>query len=391
MREEIDLDAVATVRPEAAVIDAMLPWLLERHANPESRHARGAAAARAREQAREEVAALVRARPEEVVFTSGATEANNLALKGAARIARGRGLVRVAVPAHDHPSLLHPARTLGREGFELTALPVGRDGRLDPLSLETGPWGVVAFSHAHAELGALQPAEAIARLVRRGGGITILDATLTAGRLPLDLEALGLPDLLTLSFHHMGGPIGVGALVIRDDLPLPPLLEGGVQERGYRPGSPNLAGIIGAGVSARLARNTIDKRARRLARLGRILAERILSIPGVRRTGAPPELRLPGHLSVRVDGVDGEALLVALETRGVLAATGSPCADEAGVASSSLLAAGYTRAEIRGTVLLCIPPTGGLGEGDIREATVIFGEEVLRLRALAGRMAAATG
>ncbi len=381
----VDLDGIATARPEPAVVEAMLPWLSGRHANPESLHSRGAAARLAIEQAREEVAALVGARPEEIVFTSGVTEANNLGLKGAAALARRYGRPSIAVPAHEHPSLLHPARTLARDGCDLEILPVGRDGLVAASSLPSRAPDLVAFAHAHAELGSLQPAAALCARVRERGGRLLLDAALTAGRIPLDLEHLGGPDLLSLSFHHMGGPMGVGALVGREGLPISPLIEGGVQERGYRPGSPHLAGIVGAGAAARHARLELGERTSRLDRLGRLLAGALLLVEGVARTGPPPDERLPGHISVTVSGVDGEALVLALEERGVLAATGSPCASEAGLPSASLRAAGYTALEARGASVFCLPPTMIPGEVDLQSVVTVFHDEVRRLRSLSGR------
>ena len=384
----LNLDGVATSAPVPEAVEAMLPWLSRRHANPASPHRLGAAAALALEEARAQVAALVGAEPKGVVFTSGATEANNLAIKGAARLARREGRVRLAVPAHEHPSLLHPARSLARGPWELVRIPVDRTGRLNPSSVPDGPLGLGALAHAHAELGALQPAAELVEAIHERGGLALVDATLTAGRIPLDLHSLGQPDLLTLSFHHMGRPMGVGALIVREDLALPPLLEGGVQEMGYRPGTPNVAGCVGAGVASRLGREETRRMAELLSRLGRLLADGLLQAPGVHLTGPELDSRLPGHISVLVEGVDGEALLVAMEERGILAATASPCADEAGLPSASLLAAGYSRDEARSAFLFCFPPTRELDAVDIKKVATCFQEEVQRLQILTGRMAA---
>lgn len=388
----VDLDGIATSTPELAVVDAMVPWLSRRHAHPASLHARGLDARIAVEESRREVAALVGSGADEIVFTSGATEANNLGLKGAAALARRRGSLRIAVPAHEHISLLHPARSLRRAGWILEEIGVERDGLVKPESPPfDAPLGVVAFSHAHAELGALQPAAEICARSRSQGASVLLDATLTAGRVPVDLKEMGNPDLVTLSFHHMGGPMGVGALVVRAGLPIPPLLEGGAEEGGYRPGSPNLAGIVGAGVAARLARESMGDRCSALARLGEILMDGVLSIPCIRRTGPPLASRLPGHISFLVEGVDGEALIVALASRGVLAATGSPCASQAGLPSACLLAAGYTATEARGAMVFSIPPTAGPDEAGILQALCCLREELRRLLEVSGGVARARG
>ncbi len=377
----LDLDGVATSMPERSVVEAMLPWLSDLHASTDSSSARGGAARRAIEEARSEVAALVGAHDDEVVFTSGATEANNLAVKGAAALlGRGRRTPRIAVAAHEHASMLHPARSLSRDGCTLEVLSVGRDGLLDPEAVASRAPDLLAFGHAHGEIGSLQPAARLSALVREQGGIVALDAALTAGRIPLDLAHLGEPNLLTLSFHHMGGPSAIGALVLREGIPIPPLIEGGAQERGYRPGSPNLAGIVGAGVAARLARGDAARRAEALDRIGRALFREITAIAGVRSIGPPPESRLPGHVSVIVDGVDGEALVVSLEHRGILAATASPCATEAGLPSASLRAAGYAAEEARRVVVFCIPPTTIPEEAAAVRAVALLRDEIHRLR-----------
>ncbi len=383
----IALDAVWTVRPAPAVAEAMLPWLSERHALPGSPGPAGREATRALEQAREQVGLLLGVETESVVFTSGAVEANNTALRGAARLARRDGRRRLAVPVHEVPSLLHPARTLAREGFALEAIPVGRDGLLRSQALPEAPLGVVALSLAHPELGAMQPVAEIAAAGRAAGALVVVDVSLAAGRVACDRETLGRPDVVTLDFHRMGGPLGAGALAVPDDVPLPPLLEGGAEERGFRPGSPDLPAIVGAGAAAEAARAGLREREARLRSLGRELARAVLALPGVRRTGPDESARLPGHLSVVVQGVDADALLFALETRGVLASTGSACADAAGLPSAALLACGYSREEIRSAVLFCIPPVGEPAAADILRAASAFAAEVERLRRIAGPMA----
>jgi cysteine desulfurase len=378
----VDLDGVATSPPLPEAAEAMMPWLGDHHANPSSIHGRGVVAARALEEARESVSLLVGASPEQVVFTSGATEANNHAVLGAARLARRLGRSTLGVPAHEHPSLLHPARSLARSGCDLRALAVGRDGLVQAGGLPLDKLGVLALSLAHAELGALQPVGEITRAARTHGTLVVVDATLAAGRVAVDMEDLGDPDLLTLSFHHFGGPMGVGAVVIRENLGVPPMLQGGIQEEGRRPGSPNLAGCIGAGVAAAIARRDLRSRSAKLASLGAVLRDGILASDGVRLTGPPPERRLPGHLSLTINGVEGESLVFGLEHRDVLAATGSPCAEHAGLPSAALRAAGYSSDEARGAVLLCVPPTASLSRSDARRAAREVVAEIVRLRAI---------
>jgi len=381
----IDLDAIATVRPHPAVAGAMLEWVSDRHAHPGAAHAAGARARRAIEEARAEVAALFDAHPASVVFTSGATEANNHALRGLAALLRGLGHARIAVAAHEHASLLHPAR--GCTTGDLLVVQCGRDGLLDPGTIADLRPAVIAFGHAHPELGALQPAAALCEAARSAGARTHLDATLSAGRIRTDLSALGRPDTVAVSFHHFGGPMGVGALLVREGIDLPPLIAGGVEEDGRRAGSPNLAGIVGAGVAARLARAELGARERLLREVGDSLAERVLAIDGVRLTGPEPGRRLPGHLSVVVAGVDGEALVCALDERGVLASTGSPCGLEAGLRSASLRAAGYAPDEARSAAVLCVPPVAIPEKAAVDEAARAFAASVVMLRGITGSVA----
>jgi cysteine desulfurase len=255
---------------------------------------------------------------------------------------------------------------------------------VDPRGLPIDELGVLGLSLAHAELGALQPIREITDAARAGASRVVVDATLAAGRVGVAMEDLGEPDSLTLSFHHFGGPMGVGALVIGKDRALPPMIEGGVQEDGRRPGSPNLAGCIGAGVAAAIARRELASRSKSLAILGEVLFDGLSRAEGVRLTGPPPEGRLPGHLSLSVGGVEGESLVFGLEGRDVLVATGSPCAEQAGLASAALRAAGYSREEARGALVLCVPPTASVSRNDARRATGEILAEIERLRALGG-------
>ncbi len=384
---EIDLDAVATVRPEPEVLEAMQPWLSIAHAHPDSPHARGARARAEIEQARADVGALLAMPPEAVLFTSGATESNNLAIRGQVLRELARGCAGIAVPAHEHASLLHPCRALARSGARIEILAVGRDGLVAPDAIPHAPFSLLAFSHAHPELGALQPSSSLARRARSASAVCLVDVSWTVGRIATDGARLGDPEMISLSFHRMGGPMGVGALVLREGIDLSALLHGGSAERGIRPGTPNLAGIVGAGAASRRALRSLSARCTRLARLGRRMSEQVLAIHGVRASGPGIEGRLPGHVSVLVDGVDGDALVTALDALGVLISTGSPCADAAGLPSSALLAAGYAREEARSAVVLCIPPIGDADETEIDHAVALFAREVARLRRVAGCVA----
>lgn len=383
----VDLDAVATVRPLPEVVEAMRPWLGALHAHPDSAHRAGALARKAMEEARADVAALVGALPEEVVFTSGGTEATNLAIHGVVASALGRGAARLAVPAHDPPSIVNPARSVSRGGAVLDLLDAGTDGTVDPGGLGDAPLTLLAFAHAHPELGALAPAERLVELAHGLGATVLVDLALTLGRIPADRAALGGPEMLALSFHRMGGPMGVGAWIVDRALPALPLLAGGPQENGRRPGSPNLAGVVGAAVAARIAMGEIRDRRDRLLRLGAVLADALRVLPGVRLAVPEARHRLPGHVAIVVPGLDGEALVTALDDRGLRTGTGSSCVETAGVPSASLLAAGFPPEDARATLVLCIPPIRLPHESEVEVAAGVVAQEVARLLRVAGRVA----
>ncbi|MGH7752094.1 MAG: cysteine desulfurase family protein, partial [Gemmatimonadales bacterium] len=280
------------------------------------------------EEARLRVAALAGAVPEEVLFTSGATEANNLALKGSG-LAPGD---EILVGATEHSSVQHPARTLEKQGVRLRWIPVDRQGRVDPAWVESeiGPsTRLVAVMAANNETGTLQQVGQIGSVCRAAGVRFLIDAAAAAGQMPLEARRWGA-DLLSLSAHKLGGPRGVGALVARQGVRLLPLIEGGVQEGGRRGGTENLPGIAGFGEAAALALRGLAERAGRLGRwrdrLWRALNTRVQGL--VRHSGATEAL--PGLLSFSVPGAEGEALLIGLWSRGVAASSGSACYAHAG-------------------------------------------------------------
>lgn len=384
---QVRLDGIASARPAPGVVEGMIPWLSERIAHPDAPHAAGARARRAIEEARGEVASLLGVPAEHVVFTSGATESIHLAIRGWAGDDLRAGRARIAVAAHEHVALLHTARSLGRAGAVVELLPVGRDGLLEPGAIPGGPLTLLAFAHGHAELGSLQPAAALCERARIARAASLIDLSLTAGRMPLDRTSLGDPDLLVLSFYRMGGPLGIGAWIVGEEARVEPVLAGGPQERGLRPGTPNLAGIVGAGIAARLARESAAERRAVLDRAVAPLAAILARLPGVRPSGPEPPHRVPGHCSFVVDGVEGDALLAALEQRGILAATGSPCADLAGLPASALLAAGYEAEEARSSIVLCLGTIHPPGADQLAAAGRAIAEEIGRLRRIAGSMA----
>lgn len=348
----LDYNATTPVAPEVA--DAMQPFLREAFGNPSSSHAYGQCARYAVAAARQCVAQLVGAQAHEIVFTGSATEANNLALLGAARALRGdkRHLV---VSAIEHPAVMAPAQYLAEQGWDLTIVPVDRYGRISPDDVGRAlrpDTALVSVMHANNEVGTLQPIGDIARIVRPRGVLMHTDAAQSAGKIAVDVDALDV-DLLTLAGHKFHATKGVGALYVRSGTPLRPVMLGADQEGALRAGTENVPAIVGLGTAARLAserlpRVTVQLRARR-DRLHRALRE---AVPDLALNGHP-ELRLPNTLHISFPGVSGRALLARADR--VAASLGSACHSEHDDAVSGVLAAmGMDAARAAGAIRLSV-------------------------------------
>jgi cysteine desulfurase len=351
MRIYLDHNAGSPLRP--AVRDAMCAFIDRGpHANPASVHRAGQQARRELERARERVAALIGAAPRDVVFTSGGTEANNLALFGGASPDR-RSIITTAI---EHSSILEPLAALEKRGFAVARVRPASDGLVAP-DLIVGridhATALVTIGLVNAEVGAIQPVEAIAEATRRAGALLHLDAAQAAGRMPLRVDELGC-DLLTLSAHKLGGPPGSGALYIRPGTALAPLLLGGPQEAARRAGTPNLPGAIGFGVAAAVALSRQDEETRTIAGLSRQLLESLGgAIPGLRLNG-PAVRRVPHTLNLTFPGVLGETMLMALDLEGIEVSMGSACAAGAVEPSHVLLAMGRDAGAARSSLRLSL-------------------------------------
>lgn len=352
-RVYLDHSATTPVRPEA--VAALERVLSVEFGNPSSPHAMGLEAERRVREAREALAAVLGVDPDEILFTSGGTEANNLALRGAARAhtRHGRHLVTTAV---EHSSVLETMRDLEREGFALTVVPVDGHGRVraeDVLSAVRDDTVLVSVMYVNNEVGAVQPVAEIGRELarRRGGGrvpLVHVDAVQALGKLPVEPRRLGA-DLLTVSGHKVHGPKGVGALYVRRGVALRPLLAGGDQQGGLRPGTENVPGIVAFGVAARLAARELEETRARLEGLRRRLLEGLRgAVPDARVNS--PEDGAPHILSVAIPGVRGETLVHALAERGVMVSTGSACHSRRAVVSHVLQAMGLERRLAEGTI-----------------------------------------
>ncbi len=367
----IDLDHNATTPLDPRVLEAMLPVLRGVHGNPSSLHALGQRARALVEDARAEVAALAGAQPTEVVFTGSGTEADNLALRGVAWAAREprRKLVYAGL---EHHAVVNTARALAREGFPVEAVRALPDGRVDLEDLAArvdGRTALVCLMLANNETGVIQPvAEALA-VARSRGALLHCDAVQAAGKLPLDFAALGV-DLLALSAHKIYGPKGVGALVVRRGTKLEALLRGGSQERNRRAGTENVAGVVGFGAAASLARAEQAADAARLAGLRDELEARLLAIPDAQVNGGAP--RVPNTTNVSFAGVDAESLLMALDLAGLAVSTGAACAAGAVEPSHVLRAMGLPMARVQASLRF------SLGRGTTPEEVALAAEAVAR-------------
>ncbi len=361
LRRPVYLDYQATTPVDPRVLEAMLPYFTEKFGNPHSTgHAYGGEAAEAVEAGRAQVAALIGADPREIVFTSGATESNNLAIKGAAwfeREMRGGRRNRIVTLATEHKCVIETCRRLGREGFDAAFLPVPRSGLVDLDRLAAAldeRTLLVSVLAAHNEIGVIQPLARIGALCRERGILFHSDCAQAAGKIALDVEAMNL-DLASISGHKLYGPKGVGALYVRrrPRARLLPLIDGGGQERGMRSGTLPAPLCVGLGAACEIARREMDDEGARLAALrDRLLAGLAAAVPGLAVNG-DLGARLPGNLNVAFKGLDGDALLAALR-EDLAASTGSACTSAAVEPSYVLRALGLDDAEARSSIRFAV-------------------------------------
>jgi cysteine desulfurase len=354
----IYLDHAATTPLRREVLDAMLPFLTETFGNPSSAHAFGRAARSGLDEAHERVAASLRAEPREIVFTSGGTESNNLALKGAAWAGKGHGH-RIVTSSVEHHAVGHTLRYLEKFGFEIVELPVDRYGRVDPDQLEaalTDRTILVSIMLANNEVGTIQPIDEVAVRVRARKGVLLhVDAVQAAPYVDLDMTVLDA-DLVSLGAHKFEGPKGVGALYVRHGTHILAQQQGGTQERHRRAGTENVAGAVGLAAAYELTCAERPATVRRLAASRARLARAILAIEGTELTGHPTD-RLPGLLSIIARDTDGGAVTVSLDLEGIATSVGSACTTGSTEVSHVLTAMGYPEDEARGALRLSLGRT----------------------------------
>ncbi len=348
-RVYLDFNATTPVEPE--VLDAMLPYFSGEFANAASIHTPGQRARAAVEPAREQVAALIGARPQEIVFTSGGTESDNHAVFGIVEASGGREK-HVITSAIEHEAVLNACQALEKRGVRLTYLPTNADGQIDLADLRRAvrPETVlITIMHANNELGTVQPLEEIGRIAKEADVYFHTDAVQSAGKIPIDVNTLQV-DLHSISGHKLYAPKGIGALYVRGGTRLRQLLYGGHHQRGFRPGTENVAGIVGLGKAAEIARKSLAEDARRVSALRDKLQQGLLQrVPQSRvNGGAVP--RTPNTTNLVIPGVEGEALLIALDLKGLACSTGAACSSGAVEPSHVLTAIGLPPEEARASL-----------------------------------------
>ena len=367
--ERIYLDHNATTPLDPRVLDAMLPVLREGFGNPSSLHWYGQQARARLDEARAEVARLVGATPSEIVFTAGGTEADNMALRGAAGAAR-EGRRAVVISAIEHHAVLNTAKALAAEGWTVETARAGEDGAVDLDDLRAKVderTAVVAVMLANNETGIVQPSAEAARIARAAGALYHCDAVQAAGKVPIDVRALDA-DTLALSAHKFYGPKGVGSLYVKRGTKLAAWVRGGSQERNRRAGTENVAGIAGMGRAAALAVADLAAEGPRLCALRDALETRLLAVPGARRNGEG--VRVPNTANVSFEGIEAESLLMALDLAGIAISTGAACAAGAVEPSHVLRGMGLPAERVQGSIRLSLGRSTTAEEVDRAAAAV---------------------
>ena len=377
----IYLDHNATTPVAAQVADAMHEAVRGCFGNASSIHTFGQAAKAALDDARSAVADLLGARPNDVIFTGSGTEADNLAIRGVAEASVPAGRRHLIASAIEHEAVLNTLKALSKRDWTTTLLPVGAAGVVEPAALEaatTDDTALVSVMHANNEIGTLQPVAELAAIAHRHGALFHTDAVQTAGKLPLDVTALGV-DLLSLSAHKFNGPKGVGALWIRRGMRLVAPTTGGRQERNRRAGTENVPAIVGLGVAAELATRKLALEATRLSALRDRLESSLLDrVPGATVNGSGT--RVPNTTNISFDGVEAEALLIALDLEGIAVSTGSACSSGTLEPSHVLRAMGLTPRRAQSSIRFSL----GLGntDGEVDRVVGVLPPLVAKLRAL---------
>lgn len=373
----MDHSATTPVAPE--VLQAMLPYFTERFGNASSLHSFGLEAREAIEDARERVAKLINAEPSEIYFTSGGTESDNIALKGIAFKNRKKGR-HIITSSFEHPAILEVCKTLAKMDYDVTYLPVTREGLIEPDIVREAirpDTILISIMHANNEIGTIEPLQEIGQIAKEKGILFHSDCVQSVGKIPVDVKALGL-DALSLSGHKLYGPKGIGALFVRKGVKIERIMDGGGHERGLRSGTENVPGIVGLARAADLAKETMTDEAKRLTALRDDLKDLVLGGIDESWLNGHPTRRLPSNLNFGFRYIEGESLILLLDAKGIAASTGSACSSKKLSASHVLMSIGLKPEECHGSLRITLGRDNTLE--DIRFAGQAIKESVKRLR-----------
>ncbi|MEE1056834.1 MAG: cysteine desulfurase NifS [Acutalibacteraceae bacterium] len=351
--KRIYADNAATTMLSPEVLEDMMPYLTKVYGNPSSMYSVGAEAKKAVELARQDVAKAINAQAREIFFTSGGSESDNWAIKGVARALKNKGKNHIITSAFEHHAVLHTCKTLEKEGFEVTLLDVHSDGLVRPEELETAikdKTAIVSIMYANNEIGTIQPIAELGAICRKHGVIFHTDAVQAMGNVHIDVQEQCI-DLLSITAHKLHGPKGCGALYVRQGIRPQILIDGGAQERGMRAGTENVAGIVGLASAVKRAAATIDERSEKLTKMRNKLIDSLSKIERSRLNG-DRDKRLPGNINMCFEGIEGEALLLRLDLKGICASSGSACTSGSLDPSHVLLSIGLPHEIAHGSLRL---------------------------------------
>jgi cysteine desulfurase len=373
----LDHSATSPVDPE--VFEAMKPYFADSFGNASTLYSLGRDGRRAMESAREEVASIIGAETKEIIFTSGGTESDNIAIKGIAYKLKNKGN-HIITSDIEHPAVDETCKYLEKNGFTVTFLPVYEDGIVKISDLEeaiTDKTILITIMHANNEIGTIQPIKEIGAVAKEKGIIFHTDAVQTVGKIPVDVNELNV-DLLSLSSHKLYGPKGVGALYVRKGVRLEPIMHGGGHERGIRPGTENVPGVVGLGKACKIAKENLESDAQLLTRLRDRLIDTVLEQNEDSFINGHRTNRLPNNANFRFTGIEGESLILHLDSKGIAASTGSACSSTKLEASHVLMAIGLKEVEAHGSLRISLGHENT--EEDIDYTIIAIKEVVEKLR-----------
>jgi len=346
------LDHAATTPVDEKVLEEMLPYFTKKYGNASSLHSFGREARDAIERSRERVAELIGAESEEIIFTAGGTESDNIAIKG---IAFRKGKGHIITSQIEHPAVMATCQHLEKKGFDVTYLPVDKYGMVSPEDVENAIRDdtiLITIMHANNEIGTVEPIEEIAKIARENEIVFHTDAVQSVGKIPVNVKRIGM-DMLSISAHKIYGPKGVGALYIKKGTKIEAIIHGGGHEKGLRPSTENVPGIVGLGKACELAEKRMEEDMKRMQRLRDRLIKGVLEIEESYLNGHP-EKRLPNNAHFRFAAVEGESLILSLDDKGIAGSTGSACSSKKLKPSHVLMAIGLNEVQAHGSLRLTL-------------------------------------